>query len=171
MSLKDIEFGNIDAFNVIVEIPKGSNEKFEYDEESDSMKLNFVFSAIGGSGENLVFPFNYGFIPGTLGGDRDPLDAIVLSSAPIKSSTVVKCKTIGVFKTIDRGETDDKIICVPVEDPLTEKYYDISDLPPDTLQKWTEFYLEVARQKKKVIENMSLENKQKALEEIKNSLI
>ena len=153
-----------ESFQVLVEIPQGSNEKFEYDEAAGEMKLNFVF-------RDLVFPFNYGFIPGTLGGDGDPLDAIVLSSAPIPSRTVIQCKAIGMLKTIDRGEVDDKIICVPLRDELARKYHDVTDLPSETLAKWTKFYLEVARQKKKVVEIIGLRNKQEALEEIKNSLI
>lgn len=149
---------------VFIEIPIGSNEKFEFDEKSGKLKLNFVF-------KNLIFPFNYGFIPGTLGGDGDELDAIVLSNAPIPPSTAVDCKPIGIFKTIDRGQIDDKIICVPLDDDLAKKYQDIHDLPPDTLKKWTDFYLEVARQKKKTIEILGLGNKLEALEEINKSLM
>ena len=117
-----------EILKVFIEIPKGSNHKFEYNEKTGKLELNFVFSAVGGpasrsgsetlqgrmtGGKDLVFPFNYGFIPGTLGGDGDPLDAIVLSDRPISSSTILDCKPIGVLKTIDRGEVDDKIVCVP----------------------------------------------------------
>ncbi len=143
-------FGSLDTFNVIIEIPEGSNEKFEYDEKSGQMVLDFVF-------KDLVFPFNYGFIPGTLGGDGDALDAIVLSSQPLKSGSVAACKTIGVMETLDRGQRDDKIICVPLDDGLAVKYQNVDNLPPDSLQKWTEFYLEVARQKNKVIEILGFE--------------
>ena len=64
INLSKISFGTPEEFNVIVEIPRGSNLKYEYDEASDSLKLDFVF-------KDLVFPFNYGFIPHTLGGDGD----------------------------------------------------------------------------------------------------
>lgn len=164
MLFKHILFGSLGAFNVFIEIPRGSNLKYEYDKKSDSLKLDFVF-------KNLTFPFNYGFIPGTLGGDGDTLDAIVLSSEPIGSGTTVKCKSVGILKTLDRGEVDNKIIFVPLEDELAEKYQDIQDLPSDSLQKWKEFYLEVARQKNKVMEIIGLENRQVALEELKNSFI
>lgn len=155
---------NMNDFNVVIEIEEGSNLKYEFDGASGKMKLDFVF-------ENLTFPFNYGFIPKTLGGDGDTLDAIVLSSVPVKSGETILCKMIGVLKTIDRGEVDNKIICVPLSDPLTDKYRDVEDLPPDSLQNWTEFYLEVARQKKKTIEIIGLKSKQEALQEIKNSLV
>lgn len=174
MGYKNIPFGSPEAFNVIVEIPEGSNLKYEYDEAADELKLDFVFSAIGGSasgGKILVFPFNYGFIPHTLGGDNDPLDAIVLSSAPLKMGEAVKCRAVALLKTIDRGEVDDKIVAVPINDYLAAKYHDASDLPPGFLQKCTDFYREVARQKNKDMEVKSLENKQAALEEIRKSLI
>lgn len=163
MNLNNIPFGEPEKFNVVIEIPQGSNQKFEYDEKSENMVLNFVF-------KDLYFPFNYGFIPGTLGGDGDTLDAIVLSSAPIKSGEVVACKTTGVMETLDRGQRDDKIICVPLDDELAVKYQNIDNLPPDSLQKWTEFYLEVARQKKKVIEILGLKNKKQALFLMQSSL-
>lgn len=163
MPYKNIPFGQPESFNVLVEITQGSNLKYEYDEATDSLKLDFVF-------EDLAFPFNYGFIPGTLGGDGDTLDAIVLSSAPLKSGLVVQCKAIGILKTIDRGEVDDKVVTVPLNDALAKKYLDIADLSPDSLRQWTEFYMEVGRQKKKSIKILGLKNKKAALEEIKKSL-
>lgn len=164
LNLKQIPFGEIEAFNVLVEIEQGSNLKYEYDEESDQLILNFTFI-------NLTFPFNYGFIVKTLGGDGDALDAIVLSFAPISSGSVIKCKTIGVLKSIDRGEVDDKIICVPVDDELAKRYQDITDLPQDSLDNWTKFYSEIGKQKNKSIEIVALKNKEMAILEIKNSLI
>lgn len=161
MNLKDSKRFN--AINVLVEIQQGSNLKYEYDEQSGKMKLDFVF-------KDLVFPFNYGFIPNTLGGDGDALDVIVLSSAPIKSGEAVSCKIIGMLETLDRGEEDNKIIAVPVLDKLANQYQDINNLPADTLLKWTKFYLEVARQKKKIIKIIGLRNKKETMEKIKNSL-
>lgn len=151
-------------FKVIIEIPQGSNLKYEYDEKSGEMKLDFVF-------KDLYFPFNYGFIPNTLGGDGDPLDAIVLSSAPIKSGETAVCKIVGMIETVDRGEEDNKIITVPLSDRFANQYQDVDDLPSDTLPKWTQFYLELARQKKKVVKIVGLKNKQETMEKIKNSLL
>jgi inorganic pyrophosphatase len=166
--LSKIPFGSLETFNVLVEISQGSNLKYEFDEVSGEMKVDFVF-------DNLFFPFSYGFVPHTLGGDGDALDAIVLSSASIPSGSVVKCHAVGILETVDTGEVDSKLIVVPVDDILAKKYQDISDLPPESLKKWTDFYMEVARQKNKIkrkfIEVKGLKNKQAALEEIKNSLI
>jgi inorganic pyrophosphatase len=163
INLEQIPFGSLEAFNVLVEIPEGSNLKYEFDEASGKMKVDFVF-------KDLPFPFNYGFIPHTLGGDGDQLDAIILSSAPLVSGSVVKCQAIGVMETLDRGEIDNKLVVVPIADDLAKKYHDISDLSPDSLQKWTDLYMEIARQKQKTIKVLGLKNKQEALEEIKKSL-
>lgn len=166
IAIKDIPFGSLKAFNVIVEISQGSNLKYEFDETSGAMKVDFVF-------QDLFFPFNYGFIPHTLGGDGDALDAIVLSSAPISSGSIIKCRAIGILETVDTSEVDNKLVVVPVEDILVKKYQDILDLPPDSLQKWTDLYMEIARQKNKVkrkfVEVKGLKNKQAALEEIRKS--
>jgi inorganic pyrophosphatase len=164
MNLNDIPFGSLEAFNVLVEIPRGSNLKYEFDEASGDMKVDFVF-------EEFAFPFNYGFIPHTLGGDGDALDAIVLSSAPIPSGSIIECKAIGVLETLDKGEVDNKFIVVPIANKLAKKYQDISDLPPDSLQTWTDLYMEIAGQKQKTIKVLGLKDKQSALSEIKKSLL
>jgi inorganic pyrophosphatase len=164
LNLSKIPFGSPEEFNVVIEIPESSNLKYEYDEQSDSLKLDFIF-------KDLVFPFNYGFIPRTLGGDNDPLDAIVLSAKPLEAGVVIKCKSISLLKTIDRGEVDDKIVAVPLGDPLAEKYQDFDDLPQGFLKMCTDFYREVGAQKKKSMEVKSLESRAQALEEIRKSII
>lgn len=164
INLNNTPFGTPEEFNVVIEIPEGSNLKYECDPETGELKLDFVF-------KDLVFPFNYGFIPHTLGGDNDPLDAMVLASAPLKPGEVVKCKAVGMLKTIDRGEVDDKLVTVPLNDELASKYQDSSDLPADFLEKCADFYREVAIQKQKTMEVKTLENRQTALEEIKKSLV
>lgn len=163
MDLQNIKFGSLDAFNVIVEIEQGSNLKYEMDMQSGQLKLDFTF-------KDLVCPFYYGFIPQTLGGDGDALDAMILSSSAIKSGEVIQCRAVGILKTLDRGEVDNKIICVPIDDNQQSGISDVADLPPDSLEKWTQFYAEVAKQKNKTLEILGLGNKQEALAEIKNSL-
>jgi inorganic pyrophosphatase len=92
MSLKNVPFGTIDRFNVVVEIPKGSGNKYEYNEELDAITLEWAFT--GG----FCFPFDYGFIPQTLGGDNDPLDVFVISSHPFSPGIVVSCRTKETIK-------------------------------------------------------------------------
>ena len=93
------------TFDVLIEIPKGSRNKYEYD--FDLKKIRFdrmLFSS-------MMYPGDYGFIPETLALDGDPLDVIVLGPA-VKRGSVLKTKIIGILKLLDRGEQDDKLIAV-----------------------------------------------------------
>ncbi len=155
---------------VIIECLKGSNEKFELDEKDGKIKLNFVFSARGGSasgGKNLTFPFYYGYIPGTRGGDGDMLDAVVISSRQFNRGEEVVCNLLGYVEVVDRGEEDNKLVLVPIEDI---GILDIKDIPQATLQEWKSFWQEVAIQKNKIMEVKSFRNKKEA-EELLNSSI
>lgn len=152
----------MDILKVFIEIPAGSNEKYEFDEKSGELKLDFVF-------KNLVYPYNYGFIPNTLAGDGDALDALVLSSAPLERGKIVDCAPIGVLEMTDRGEVDNKIIAVAAFDPLFEKYKDIGDITDSIREEWKKFWQEVARQKQKTIEIKGYLGKDSAMDEIKNS--
>ena len=152
-------------FKAVIEIPKGNkNNKYEYDEKSGEFKLDFVF-------ENLVWPYNYGFFPGTKAGDGDTLDAIVLSSSPLKQGQEVECKIIGMMEVLDRGEEDNKIICAPVSDLGLASINDITDISPEQKQQWQEFLLELARQKKKETVIRSFKNKNEAISLLKNSYL
>ncbi len=164
MSFKNIPFGKIDEFNVIIEIPKGSEKKYEYNEESDQIELDWVFT------DGFSFPYNYGFIPQTKGGDNDPVDAFVLSSLPINKGTIIKCRAIGIIKLIDRGEQDDKIIAVSLTDLEYNKYEDLSELSFDYKKIFEEFFKELAIQKNKVMEIKGFEGKERAEEELKSCI-
>jgi len=164
MSFKNIPFGEINEFNVIIEISKGSEKKYEYNEESDQIELDWVFT------DGFSFPYNYGFIPQTRGGDNDPLDVLVLGSLPIGKGTILKCRAIGIMKLIDRGEQDDKIIAVSLTDPEYNKYQDIKELLFDYQSILKKFIKELSIQKNKVMEIKSFEGKEKALEELKSCI-
>ena len=102
--------------NVVVEIPKGSYNKYEVDEKTGD-KLTIVRTlkkGFLGLFRDYRYIYNYGFIPSTLAEDKDQLDAIVIADEPIDPLTVIKCKAVAVVHTIDCGECDDKIIVVPV---------------------------------------------------------
>ena len=137
--------------------------KMEHDPVTDTIKLDFTF-------KDLVYPYAYGFIAGTLGGDGDALDAIVLSSEVYETGSVIKAKAIGLLKMLDRGEVDDKVICVPIDDPSSKQYSSITDIDNMTIEQWKGFWMEVARQKQKVIEILGFENQEVAKQAIKNSL-
>lgn len=146
MSLKNIPFGSVKTFNVIVEISKGSQNKYEYDETQDVIKLDWVFH--GG----LKFPFDYGYIPQTRAGDGDCQDVFVLSSHPLSTNTVVECRAIGVLEQLDRGEEDNKILALPVADPEFKDINSLDDLSTEYKNLFREFYAGVAKQKNKIIE-------------------
>lgn len=165
MSLKDTPLGSPEQFNVVVEIPKGSENKIEYDENRDQMYVDFEFK------NGFTWMFNYGFIPQTRTNDGDTLDVIVLGMKPIASGTVVACRPIGIMNQIDRGEVDNKIIAVPVNDPETEKYQSVKDAPQKLIQGFILFYAEVARQKSKTIEITGFEDKDQAIVAIKKAMI
>jgi inorganic pyrophosphatase len=165
MSLKDTPLGTPQQFNVVIEIPKGTANKYEYDEEKDEIILDFVFK------DGFKYLYNYGFIPQTRAGDGDMLDAIVLSSDPIDSGTVVECRPVGVIKQLDRGEQDDKIIAVPIGDAGMQKYQDIADIDENLRRQFHDSWTEIARQKNKIIKTTSFEDKDRAIEEIKKARI
>ncbi len=145
---------------VIIECLKGSNEKFELDETDGQIKLNFVF-------QNLTFPFYYGYVPGTRAGDGDMLDAVVVSSQKFNRGQEVECDLLGYVEVVDRGEEDNKLVFVPIEDI---GILDIKDIPQATLQEWKSFWREVAIQKNKIMEVKSFRNKKEAMELLQRSL-
>lgn len=121
--------------NCLVEIPKGSSNKYEYDLETGSLQLDRVLYGA------VFFPAEYGIIPGTWQEkDADPLDVMVLSSFSTFPGCVLTCRPIGVLRMIDSGEQDNKIIAVPSKDPRFEKINDLSDLAPHLKKEIKNFW-------------------------------
>lgn len=103
----------ITTLRVIVEIPKGSLIKYELEASGEYM------TAVRAMHHKYPYPYSYGSIPQTLAGDNDPLDAIIVYDEPFYPGIVLNCKVVGVVTTIDNGEQDDKIICIPYFDKST----------------------------------------------------
>lgn len=164
MSFKQIPFGTLEKFNVLVEIPKGSAVKYEYDEKIDAIILDWVFA------DGFKFIYNYGFIPQTCGGDGDNFDAFLITPYPIAMGTIAKSRAIGMIELLDRGEEDNKIIAVPVADPSLENYQKLSDLDFDYKKEFINFFNEIARQKNKPMKVNGFHDKLIALAAIKRSL-
>lgn len=123
-------------FKVFIEIPIGSGVKYEVDEETGELKVDrFLYTA-------FRYPFNYGYIKGTKGGDGDPMDVVVLSSEPVVPGVVIKCHPVGVLETEDEEGIDAKVIAVPTAkiDPLYGTYENIKDIPESLLSKIRHFY-------------------------------
>ncbi len=107
----------------IVEIPKGSRNKYEYDAELGGIKLDRFVSA------SVVYPTDYGFVPETLAPDGDPLDVLVCVSEPTFPGCIVPSKVVGLFKMADEKGPDDHVVCVPINDPGWNFIEDVDDLP------------------------------------------
>jgi inorganic pyrophosphatase len=130
------------AFPVIIEVPKGSTNKYELDKETGLLRLDRVlYSAVH-------YPADYGFIPRTFCDDGDPLDALVLSQEPVQPLTIVEARALGVMRMRDEKGIDDKIVAVSVRDPAFADYSDKSQLPPHMLRQIRRFFEDY-----KVLEN------------------
>ena len=138
------------AFPVVIEIPKGSKNKYELDKETGLLKLDRVlYSAVH-------YPADYGFIPRTFCDDGDPLDALVLSQEPVYPLTIVQARAIGVMQMRDEKGEDDKIVAVSVRDPAFEHLTDKAQLPSHVLRELTRFFEDYK----------ALENKQVVVEDL-----
>jgi inorganic pyrophosphatase len=120
--------------NVIVEIPKGSQNKYEYDKELNLMKLDRVLFS------PFYYPGEYGIIPQTYAEDGDPLDALVLVTNPTYPGVLIESRPIGLLRMKDSGEMDDKILCVAKDDPRHASLHDISDLEKHYLKEIAHFF-------------------------------
>ncbi|MDB5239223.1 MAG: inorganic diphosphatase [Candidatus Parcubacteria bacterium] len=130
-----MEPGTPEAINVIIEIPKGSANKYEIDKASGLIKLDRVMHTA------QHFPFDYGFVPQTLWHDGDALDVIVLTTHPLLAGILVEVRPVAIMSMNDSGDEDDKIIAVPVSDPRWNKVQDISDVNEHTLREIEHFYV------------------------------
>lgn len=112
-------------FYTVIEIPAGSITKYEVDAVTGHVFVDRYMAM------PVVYPANYGSIPSSLGGDGDPLDALVLSREPVAPGALIKVRAIGMIEMIDDGEEDDKILAVPASDidPTYDEITDIDDLP------------------------------------------
>jgi len=119
---------------VIVEIAKGSRNKYEYDKQTGVIKLNRVLYS------SIHYPGDYGLIPQTFYEDGDPLDVLVMVNEPSFPGCLIEARPIGMFQMFDSDLPDDKVLAVPSTDPLFRGYHDISDIPPHFLDEVAHFF-------------------------------
>jgi inorganic pyrophosphatase len=126
--------GGEEAVEVVIEIPTGSRNKYEYDHEQHVIRLDRrLFTA-------TAYPADYGFVPETLAGDGDPLDALVLVSDPTFPGCVVRARVLGMFSMSDEKGTDDKLISVLAHDPQWDTAQDIDDVPEHLRNEIAHFF-------------------------------
>jgi inorganic pyrophosphatase len=124
----------MDSVNVIVEIPRFSQNKYEYDHENHTIKLDRHLIV------SMGYPAEYGFIPDTLGGDGDPLDALVLTEFPTFPGCLIESKILGMCIMTDENGRDEKLITVPSYDKKWKDANDITDVPQEILDRIRHFF-------------------------------
>lgn len=132
----DIESNRIkpEDFIAVVEISKGSKQKYEMDKKTGLLRLDRILYT------STHYPANYGFIPHTLAADNDPLDVLILCSESLIPMSLVKCYPIGVIIMDDNGDVDEKIIAIPDTDPNYNTYKSINDLPKHVFDEMKHFF-------------------------------
>lgn len=163
----DVKIGENSPKNVnsIIEIPRGSRNKYELDKDTGLLKLDRVLYS------SMFYPHNYGFIPQTLGDDNDPLDIIVLSSLGVVPMCLVEAKVIGVMLMQDHGDNDEKIIAVSENDMSINHLEDISELPAHFNKELKSFFEDYKKLEKKTVVVEDFLGKEKAYEIIEQSIV
>ncbi len=137
MNLEKITYGeNPDKIRAIIEIPYGSNIKYEIDKESGAVVLDRVMHSA------MFYPANYGFVNNTLSQDGDPADILILTEYPMQAGIVLDCRLVGVLLMENESGVDEKLLAVPTSkiDPTYDEIKDLEDIPAHTLAKIKNFF-------------------------------
>lgn len=143
--------------NAVIEIPRGSHNKYEYDEKLGTMKLDRVLFS------PFHYPTDYGFIPQTRSQDGDHLDVLVFTTDPLFTGCVLSVRPIGLLHMRDSGDMDEKILAVPADDPRFQEVNDIGDLPQHLFKEIAHFFESYKKLEGKVVEILGWGNREEAL--------
>ncbi len=164
-NLKELPIGDNspEEVNVVIEIPKGTHTKIEYDPELEVFKLDRVlYSAVH-------YPTAYGFIPHTLWEDGDPLDVLVLNEEPLQTGLLLRARPVGVLVMTDEKGSDSKILAVPSLDPRYKDTYEITDIPKHFLKEAEHFFETYKELEGKYVKTFGWEGSQAARQAIAKS--
>lgn len=151
-----------ETFDAFVEIPAGSRNKYEYDFDLKRLRFDRLLYS------NMRYPADYGFIPETLALDGDPLDVLVMFTEPSLPGLVVEVKPVGVFYMSDDKGDDEKILCVPVSDPIMNKLNDINDVNEHFKEEIEHFFKVYKDLENKKVTTNGFGNKAAAIQMIKD---
>jgi inorganic pyrophosphatase len=152
-------------FQALIEIPLGSNVKYELDKPSGLLKVDRIIHSA------VFYPANYGFIPQTYAEDNDPLDVLVLCQEAVQPLALIKARAIGVMTMIDSGASDDKIIAVATNDPEFSSYIEARDLPPHRLLVLKRFFQDYKQLEGKQVQVEDIRPAYAAMNIIEKSLV
>ena len=153
-----------DNFSVLIEIPKGSNCKYELDKETGLLKLDRILYTA------THYPQNYGFIPHTYADDGDPLDVLLICSVPIQPMTLVQAYPIGNIRMIDGGKLDDKIIAIPFSEPNYNNIKNIDELPQHIFEEIMHFFTVYKQLENKQTDVQSLSDRDSAVKIVQDAI-
>lgn len=153
----DLDPGTADEITAIVEIPKGSKNKYEIDKETGLIALDRAMHTA------QDYPFDYGYVPQTLWDDDDAVDVIILTSNPLDSGILVRVRPVGIMNMIDDGDADDKLITVPTTDPRFDEILDLEDVNSHTLKEMEHFYATYKNLQDKEVEVTGFKGKEAAV--------
>lgn len=147
--------------NAIVEIPKGRRSKFELCKKTGLIRLDrYLYSS-------SHYPGDYGFIPQTLAEDHDPLDVLVMVNEATFSGCLIEARVIGIFRMMDRGQNDYKVLAVPHTDPLFAEYQNLGDVASHYLREVEHFFVTYKQLEGAVVEPMGWSTADDAIAEVK----
>ncbi len=150
--------------NVIVEIPKGSKNKYEIDKETGLIKLDRAMKS------SQDYPFDYGFVPQSLWEDGDALDVVLLTTYALSPGILVEARPVAVMHMIDGGEGDDKVIAVPKSDPRFDEIQDLADVNKHTVKEIQHFFETYKTIDGKKVEITGIEGREAAYVAVKKGL-
>lgn len=156
--LHDIEAGTPEAMNVVIEINKGSKNKYEIDKKTGLITLDRVMHS------SQDYPFDYGFVPQTHWDDGDALDVVVLTTYPLFPGLLLEARPVAIMHMIDGGDADEKVIAVPVGDPRFADIKDLSDINPHTLKEIKHFFMTYKQIQNKEVTVGEFEGKDAAMQ-------